>query len=222
MRITNSIWVPECRADKRQTLPLISPPLSTRASWVFRPTYHQFATFPGLRIYRSSCLDCYLSHELLRDYCTHFAPQQPPLRARISTPNLVRHPGRALPCLALPDAPLTRIAECTRCRRRLLSQTQRRPPRVQKVRSLAVPCHYCPVIGHAYRVVARVLEEASIRCCWPAWHRPSLLHARTRSRSNLRLACKSRITCIAFGLRPLRRVATTRTLQLFARARNSV
>jgi hypothetical protein len=89
-----------------------------------------------------------------------------------------------------------------------------------KVRSLTLPCHYS-VIGHSYRAFSRVLEARFVAGSLGI-DRLFFTHARTRSRSNLRLACKSRITCIHpspsvsvhFG------VATTRTLQLFAR--NSV
>jgi hypothetical protein len=134
----------------------------------------------------------------------------------------VRHPGRALLLLlALPDAPRSRrLPSWSSLLLLLLS------PASPKVRSLASPYHLL-----SSRHWARIPR---VCCCWKSvpfvagplgvdWTVSSSLHARTtRSRSNLRLACNSRITCSSsvashFDLRPLRRCHLTNSLAVRAR-----
>lgn len=136
----------------------------------------------------------------------------------------MRHPGRAL--LALPDAPLSRrLPSLLSLLLLLLSQTRRHALRVQRCvhfLCLALSYHYYhPAIGHAYCACALELPFVAGRVL--GINRLFFTHA--RHAISLQpplglLARDSRITCsnVSPSISVLFGVATTRTLQLFARA----
>lgn len=145
----------------------------------------------------------------------------------------MRHPGRA-PCLTACPARRAALSVVV-VAAAIVANPTLHATASPKVRSLALPCLALPCLALPIGISPLGPHTAYSACVGvsirPAWRRPSLLHARTtRSRSNLRLACRSacnsRTTCSSiashFDLRPLRRCHHTNSPAVRARRLTSI